>query len=174
MNDNDPPWQLFATIQREPDPQSVDRSLARDEAIDVVLDEIARDPAADKDPIQKRFYSLSRNRLSKQNNRRALIRRHYRGTHRRGGTEFDNALLTVPPRTVFGQLAYKELTDLVSTVVSKDELRLLFEIADGCRYTDIARGRNTTVSGVKSKAFRIRAKIRKSQIAAALQSDLRR
>jgi hypothetical protein len=170
MNNENPCWQLFATLQREGDPQSIDRSLARDEAFDVVLDEIVRDAARDPHLLRKRFQSLYRNRLTKQNNRRALIRRHYRGTHRRGGKEFGNMLLMRPPHTVFDQLAYKELTDLISTVVSRDELTLLLEIADGPAYADIARDHNITVSGLKSKAFRIREKLRKSRISAALQA----
>jgi hypothetical protein len=169
MSDENPTWQFFATLQRESDPQSIDRSLARDEALDVVLDEIIRNPATDKDLLRKRFCSLRRNRLSKQNNRHALLRRRFRGTQRRGGAEIGNVLLTVPTRTVFDRLAYKELSGLISTVLSEEEFRLLLEIAEGESYSAIARDFSTTVSGVKSKAFRIRQKVRKSRISAALQ-----
>lgn len=174
MNDTDPPWQFFSALQRESDPQSIDRSLARDEALDAVLDEIIRDPEADKDLLRKRFDSLRRNRFSKQSNRRTLIKRQFRGTQRRNGMEFGNALLITPTNTVFERLAYNQLTDLISTVLSKEDLELLLEIVEGHRYSDIAAEHNTTVSGLKSKAFRMREKVRKSPISSILQRELRR
>lgn len=57
----------------------------------------------------------------------------------------------------------------ISTVVSKEELTLLLEIADSHSYAEMACDRNITVSGLKSKAFRIREKVRKSRISAALR-----
>ena len=47
MSESIPAWQFFAALQSESDPQSVDRSSARDEALDVVLDEVLADPAPD-------------------------------------------------------------------------------------------------------------------------------
>ena len=173
MNTSDPAWQVIAALQSEADPQSIDRSSARDEALDVVLDEIVSNPAVDRDLLRKRFYSLCRNRLSKHNNRRALDRRRFRGTHRRGGTDFGSVMLTAPARTVFDQLAYKQLTDLILTVLPEEELRLLLEIADGHSYAEIARDRDMTIAGLKSKAFRIRERVRNSRISAALRCGLR-
>jgi hypothetical protein len=168
MTASDPAWQFFAALQSQSDPQSVDRSLARDEALDVVLDELVSDPTPDEHLLQKRFYSLCRNRLSKQNNRRALDRRGVRGTHRRGGTDLGGLLLTAPARTVCDQLADSQLVDLIRTLLLTEELMLLLEIADGRSYADMARDRRITVSGLKSKAFRIRGKVRNSRICTAL------
>lgn len=172
--DGNPAWQAFAALQCEADPQSIDRSTARDEALDVVLDEIVSAPATDQDAIRKRFYSLCRNRLSKQNNRRAIDRRRFRGTHRRGGADFGSVVLVAPARTVADHLAYKQLTDLVRTVLAEEELTLLLAIADGDSYVGLASDRHTTVSSLKSKAFRIREKVRNSGIAATLRHGLRR
>jgi hypothetical protein len=165
---SDPAWQVFAALQSHSDPQSVDRSLARDEALDAVLDDIVSAPAPDERAVQKRYYSLCRNRLSKQKNRRALDRSRSRGTHRRGGSEFGSVLLTPPAHTVSDHLAYKQLVALISTELLAEELRLLLDIADGRSYVEMARDWNTSVSGLKSKAFRIRQKLRHSRIGATL------
>jgi DNA-binding CsgD family transcriptional regulator len=78
----------------------------------------------------------------------------------------------VPAHTVVDSLSYREVTDLIATVLSKEDLRLLLEIADGDRYADIARDHNMSVSCLKSKAYRIREKLRKSRVSAALQCGL--
>lgn len=144
--------------------------MARDEALDVVLDEILSGSAPDEDLLQKRYYSLCRNRLSKQNKRRALDRRRSHGTHQRGGTDFGSVLLTAPACTVCDHLAYNQFLNLIRTVLSKEELMLLLRIADGHSYAEMARERNISVSGLKSKAFRIREKVRNSRISAALRA----
>jgi hypothetical protein len=174
MSESDPAWQFFAALQSEADPQSIDRSLARDEAIDVVLDEVLTDPAPDGDLVRKRYYSLCRNRLSKCKHRRALDRRRSRGSHRRGGTDYGSVLVAPPARSVFDQIAYGQLTDLIRTVLPDEDFILLLEIADGHSYADLARDRNMTVSGLKSKAFRVREKVRNSGISATLRHGLRR
>ena len=165
-------WRFFAALQGEADPQSIDRSLSRDEALDVVLDEVLADSVPDKDLLRKRFHSLCRNRLSKYRHRRALDSYRSRGTHRRGGTDFGSVLLTAPTPSVFNQIAYGQMKDLICTVLKEKDLRLLLEIADGHSYADLARDRNVTVSSLKSKAFRIREKVRKSRISATLGEHL--
>jgi hypothetical protein len=174
MSKSDPAWQFFAALQSEADPQSIDRSSARDEALDVVLDEVLTDPAPDGELIRKRYYSLCRNRLSKYKHRRALDRRRSRDTHRRGGTDSGSVLITPPARSVFHQLAYGQLADLIRTVLAEEDFMLLMEIADGNSYADMARDRNMTVASLKSKAFRVREKVRNSRISATLRHGLRR
>jgi len=174
MSESDPAWQLFAALQGEAEPQSVDRSSARDEALDVVLDEVLGDPALDADMVRKRYYSLCRNRLSKHNSRRALDRRRFRGTHRRGGIDAGSVLLTAPARSVVDQIAYGQFADLIRTVLPREDFMLLLEIADGESYANMARDRDTTVSSLKSKAFRVREKVRNSSISATLRRGLRR
>jgi hypothetical protein len=174
MSESDPAWQFFAALQGEADPQSIDRSSARDEALDVVLDEVLADPAPDGDLVRKRYYSLCRNRLSKLNNRRAVERCRCRGTHRRGGTDLGGVLLTAPARSVVDQIAYGQFADLIRTVLLEEDFMLLLEIADGHSYADMARDRDITVSSLKSKAFRVREKVRHSSISATLRHGLRR
>jgi hypothetical protein len=174
MSDGNPAWQYYSALQAEADPQSIDRSLARDEALDAVLDDVAGDTVTDEALLRKRYYSLCRNRLSKQNNRHALDRRRVRATHRRGGTDFGAVMLTAAARTVVDHLAYHQILDLIRTVLVEEELMLLVEIADGRSYDDLARDRHITVSSLKSKAFRVREKVRNSGISATLRHGLRR
>jgi len=174
MSESNPAWQLFAALQSEADPQSIDRSLARDEALDTVLDEVLTEPAPDRDLVRKRFDSLCRNRLSKHRHRRALDRDRFRASHRRGGSDFGSVLLTAPARSVFDQIVYGQLADLIRTVLPEEEFRLLLEIGEGHNYADMARDLNITVSSLKSKAFRAREKVRNSKICALLRHGLRR
>src|SRR5207244_813359 len=116
MSECDPAWQFFAALQDEAEPQSIDRSSARDEALDVVLDEVLADPAPDGDLVRKRYYSLCRNRLSKLNNRRVLDMLRCRGTHRRGGSDIGSVQLMAQAPSVLDQIAYRQLTDLIRTV----------------------------------------------------------
>lgn len=174
MSDCIPAWQFFAALQSEADSQSIDRSSARDEALDVVLDEVLTEPAPDGEMVRKRYYSLRRNRLSKLNNRRALDRLRCRSTHRRCGSDIGSVLLMAPARDVVDQIAYGQLTELIRTVLPDDDFMFLLDVADGEAYADMARDRNMTVSGVKSKAFRVREKVRNSRISATLRHGLRR
>jgi len=174
MSDGNPAWQFFAALQAEADPQSIDRSSARDEALDAILDDVLADPAPDKDLVRKRYYSLCRNRLSKYHHRRALDKLRGRCTHRRGGTDSGSLLLNAPARSVFDQMAYGQMTDLIRTVLSEEELVLLLEIGNGHNYADLARERNISLSSLKSKAFRVRARVRNSRISATLRRELRR
>jgi hypothetical protein len=174
MSDGIPAWQLFAVLQGETDPQSIDRSSARDEALDVVLAEVLTDPAPDENLVRKRYYSLCRNRLSKHKHRRALDRRRFRGSHRRGGIDFGSVLLSAPTRSVLDQIAYGQVTDLIRTVLPEEDFTLLLEIADGRSCAEMASDRNMTVSALKSKAFRVREKVRNSGIAPILRRGLQR
>lgn len=173
MNESDPAWQFFAALQGEADPHSINRSLAREEALDAVLDDIVRDPMTDRSLLLKRYYSRCRNRLSKYNNRRALDRHRVRGTHRRGGTEFGSVLLTRPERNAFDQIACDQFTNMVRAVLPEGEFRLLLEIGDGDSYADLANDRNVSLSTLKSKVFRVRKKVRNSGIFATLRCGLR-
>jgi DNA-directed RNA polymerase specialized sigma24 family protein len=162
-------------LQSEADhPQSIDRSHARDEALDVVLDEITSAPTRDEALMRRRYYSLCRNRLSKQNNRRAVDRRCSRSAHRRGGSEFGGMVLTVPTRSSFDQAAFAQLTALIRTLLPEEDFALLVEIADGHTLAEMASERRVTVASLKSRAFRIREKVRSSSIAATLYHGLRR
>jgi len=171
---NNPDWHVYAALHGEADPQTIDRSLARDAALDAVLAEFNGETTPDPELTRKRYRSLCRNRLSKQNNRRALDLRRFRSTHRRGGTDFGSIVLIAQARTVVDEMVYQQMMALIGTLLADEELALLLEIADGHAYTKLARGRNMTVSSLKSKTFRIREKVRNSRIIATLRQGLRR
>ena len=83
-------------------------------------------------------------------------------------------LITPPGRGALDQIAYHQLVDLIRTVLPDEDFMLLLEIADGHSYADIARDRDMTVSSLKSKAFRVRERVRNSSISATLRHGLRR
>jgi DNA-directed RNA polymerase specialized sigma24 family protein len=83
-------------------------------------------------------------------------------------------LLIPPERTILDQIAYRQLTGLIRTVLPEEEFQILREIAEGHSYADIARVRNMTVSSLKSKAFRVREKVRNSRVWSTLHCGLRR
>ena len=169
-----PAWHFFATVQNTVDPLSIDRSWARDEALDAVLDDVASNQTQSESLVQKRFYSLCRNRLSKQKHRRKLQNHQTRPTHRRAGRLDGNVTLVPPARNVVDEIAYEQLTDVIRTVLPEEDLQLLVEIADGQSYADMARERDLTVSALKARAFRVREKIRKSRISSTLRCWPRR
>jgi len=169
-----PAWHSFAILQSAVDPLFIDRSLARDEALDALLADVEADPACNEDAFKKRFYSLCRNRRSKQISRRKLEGRRFRPTHRRAGAT-DAAVTLVPPApSVIDQIAYEQLADLILTVLPREDSQILLEIADGHTYADMAQARNTSLSSMKSRAFRVREKGRNSPIAPVLRNGGRR
>jgi hypothetical protein len=85
MEENSPAWASYAQIQLSNDPESIDKSLARDEALDAVLNDIVADPTAGTESTTRRFYSLCRNRLSKQRRRRQIDSLPFKSDRRRGG-----------------------------------------------------------------------------------------
>lgn len=174
MNESNPAWLFFAALQCEADPRSIDLSLAREEALDAVLDEVVADPSLGGDLITNRFHSLCRNRLSKHTHRRAIDSRRFRSTHRRGGTDLGSIVLMPPAPSVFDQVAYAQLTDLVRTVLPAEDFSFLLDIADGQSYSDMARARQKTVSSLKAKVFRVRQKVQNSRISPILRSWPRR
>jgi hypothetical protein len=169
MHENNPAWQFFAALQRGPDPKSVERSIARDEALDAILTDVLTDPMPQKDLVSRRFFSLCRNRLSKHVHRRAIDSRRFRGTQRRCGVDFGNRLLVSPAQNPVDRVAYRQLVALLRSVLPDDDFRLLLEIADGNSYSDIAIAHQKTASSLKAKVFRIREKVRKSQVSPILR-----
>lgn len=174
MTASHPAWHSFAILQTAVDPLSIDRSLARDEALDAVLADVEADPAYNEDAFKKRFYSLCRNRRSKQISRRKLEARRFRPTHRRAGAADGAVMLTPPVPSVVDQIAYEQLTALILAVLPREDFQILLEIADGHSYADMARARNTTLSALKARAFRVRERVRNSPIAPVLRSGGRR
>lgn len=173
MKKHDPAWDLFTALQRTPDSQSIDQTIARDEALDAVLDDMSSDHSSDSSIVWKRYYSLCKNRLSKQKNRRVIHRRRSRCTHRRGGTEFGAVILQHPQLSVVTDLAYRQSLDLIRALLTEAEFMMLMKIADGFSYDELARDQKVTLSAIKSKALRIRAKIHNSPAAGVLRYNLR-
>ena len=158
-------WTVFADHQQT-DPCSIDQSLAREEALTAILEEITNDPSISAERTRMRFASLCRNRSSKYRHRRHLERHLARPSHKRCG--FGSLPLTPPDPDVFQKIAWAEHVELVRGVLSKLEFRLLWEIAEGNSYSDAARELRISVTSVKAKVFRTRERVRKGAIGQVL------
>jgi len=172
MVPSDLAWRVIAALQREADSPTIDRSLAREEAFDVVLAETVVNPNPNPDKISKRFQSLCRNRQNKHAHRRQLEMESFRPTHRRGGTDFGHVTLTRPAPTVLNNLITDQLMLLIRAELSQEEFAILMEIADGDSYGDIACSRGLTVTSLKSRVLRARNKVRNSSNAALFRRGL--
>jgi hypothetical protein len=173
MDIDDPLWVTFSKLQNSPDPQTIDKSLAREEALNAVLEDVLTASNLDAGRVSKRFRSVCRNRLSKQRLRRTIDRDRLRSPQRRCGIDFGPTPLTSPIQSPFDLSAANQLIDLLSTVLSADDLRLITEIADGRTYSDVARVQRRSVASIKAKVFRARERVRTSTIAPVLRNWLR-
>jgi hypothetical protein len=70
---------------------------------------------------------------------------------------------------VIDHIAYQQLLDLILTVLSQDDLQLLLEMANEHSYAEMAHARETTLPGIKARVFRVRDKVRTSQISDTLR-----
>ncbi len=168
MEENSPAWVSFAQIQCSEDPELVDKSLARDEALDAVLNDIVADATVGVESTTRRFYSLCRNRLSKQRRRRQIDSLPFNSDRRRGGAEFGGAPTTLVAHDPLHQLAHAQLVSLLRTVLPNEDVRILLALADGYSYSEMAEVRGRSVPSLKAKVFRVRERVRKSGIAGDL------
>ena len=166
------PWTVFARLQEDTEPNSIEQSLGREEALDEVLDEIVANPSISEDRICRRFRSLSRNRRAKYSHRRCLEQNRVRPSCRRGGRDFGSSSLQPVAPDVFDQIARDELVMLVRSVLSEDDFRLLWEIAEGMSYRNAARTWAISVACLKARVFRIREQARVSAVGQALHAAL--
>ncbi len=169
------PWTVFSEIQENNDPSSVDQALGREEALDQILDEIVANPSVSEERIYKRFRSLSRNRRSKYCYRRDLDWNRGRPDRRRGGQYFSSPSFQSPAPNVFDvfeDIARAELVTLVRSVLPQEDFHLLWEIAEGISYRDLAYARAVSIATIKARVFRIRERIRTSAVGEALRAAL--
>lgn len=157
-------WVVFSHLQKNYDPVSADLALAREEALDEVLNEITLNPTISEERLVRRFRSLCRNRRSKQSHRRYLEQKRCRPCCRRNG----RYVTGMPPdpftSDVFESVAIAELLVLVRRALAVDDFQLLWEIAVGVSYCDAARERGVSVPCLKARLFRIRNQVRMSAI----------
>lgn len=165
-------WTTFAVLQGCTEPQSIDQSLGREEALTEVLGDIISNPSISEDRIHRRFATLSRNRSSKYRHRRNLERDWARPSHKRGGRYFGSSPLRPPTPDISDEIARAELVTLVRSVLPERDFQLLCEIAEGKSYRDLAHEQEISVASTKAKVFRIRKRVRTSSIGQALRTAL--
>ena len=165
-------WSTFADFQRDGEPLSIERALGREEALTNVLEELINDPSTSDHNLRRRFASLSRNRSSKYYHRRDLERNQARPSYRRGGRGFDSSSTAPIGSDLSEEIAQAELVMLVRDLLPEHDFLLLWEIAEGRTYSDVACDQEVSVASIKARVFRIRARIRMSPIGQELRRVL--
>lgn len=146
---HEPPWDELARIQAEvadDKPRTRARRQALDDAYSVVLDELGEHTAAS---LRQRFSNLVSNRRRKFRERRAIEKFLVRGD-----TEADDALDPVEI------LSRREVAAQVLTEVGPGERALLWAVAEGRSYEDLAAEAREPAGTIKARVSRLRTRLR--------------
>jgi DNA-directed RNA polymerase specialized sigma24 family protein len=172
------PWAVFATLQSSYEPDSVDESLAREEALNSILEEIAVNPDLPEVDIRKRFYNLRRNRVAKYwSHRRAHSNWIELGdpSTRRGGRYRDESGTmrgVVEFSDVSDEIAFRQLALMVKDHLPRADWKVLSDLARGVPYSRAAAARGISVGTLKTRVSRIRQRVRSSEVGALLAQSL--
>ena len=167
--DDQSAWATFQALQQLPQPQAIQHDFARGETLDVILDEIAAEPSAPSEQIRRRFRSLSRNRRTKYYERKALERESVRPSYRRGGRDFEVVMLAPRQKDASDAVAMAQLLMLVRGLLSEADFQLLWEIAIGATYAEIAVKLGISITAAKARIFRIRQRVRTNPVGRTIE-----
>jgi hypothetical protein len=167
-----PFWSTFVDLQQLSQPKTADGIFAREEALDTVLHDIVQDPTIPAEKIRQRFKSLTRNRRTKYFDRLSLDRERARPCYGRGGSHFETITLAPRAPDVSDAIANAQLMTLVRSVLPEGDFRLLWDLAVGATYPEIAVKLGVTIAAAKARIFRIRERVRKSWVAPTLRTAL--
>ena len=146
---HEPPWDELARIQAEvadDKPRTRARRQALDDAYSVVLDELDKHTDAS---LKRRFANLVSNRRRKFRERRAIEKFLTRGV-----TEADDALDPVET------LSRREAAAQVLNEVGPGEQALLWAVAEGRSYEDLASEAGEPSGTIKARVSRLRNRLR--------------
>ena len=170
--DDQSAWATFQALQQLPQPRTIQGDFAREETLDVILDEIAAEPSTLSEQIRRRFRNLSRNRRTKYYQRKALERESVRPSYRRGGRDFEVVMLAPRQKDASDAVAMAQLVMLVRGLLSGADFQLLREIAIGGTYAEIAAKLGLSIAAAKARIFRIRQCVRTSPLGQTIDEAL--
>jgi hypothetical protein len=156
------PWDAYAELQSSRDPEDIDETSARDDALTNILEQLARTPGIAPDLIRRRFRNLGRNRIAKFRHRRALHRSFYEANTRPAGRYSDGnvaRISTLNAPDVVDLLAARQAAASIRSVLRPEDLNLLFELGNGCSYDEAAIRRGVTEESLRIRIWRIRARL---------------
>lgn len=170
------PWNDFLQFQSADDGRTTSPvSLGREEALAALINDFDADRGVrDSESLRSKFNNLCCNRAAKYRRRiqlderlaeflRVMRREEVRSLRSgRGPLSEDHA----------GMVATRELLSLIRQCVPEADWQVLWMLAEGYSYGEIAARCGLTVENLKSRACRIRGRIRESRVGRMLQAAL--
>ena len=138
------------------------RSLGCEEALTAILEDFGSNCApSDSDAVQRRFGNLCTNRRAKYRQRKQLNKK-WADENSRESSAADHTEV----------VATVELVELLRVYVSRAEWQLLWKLAGGSSYREVAAQCGISVGNLKSRTSRIRDRVRNSNVGRRIQLAL--
>lgn len=171
------PWDDFAHFQSCNDSRTIwPIALGRDEALTALLGDLGRDDSLrDSERLRGQFRNLCRNRAAKHGRRRRLDKQFAgsdRFASRRGAVQSPLGGRGALAEGQVGSVAIRELVDLIRQEVPESDWQILWMLAEGYSYGEIAARYNWTSECLKCRICRVRSRIRKSRVGRLVQAAL--
>ncbi|MGA2257658.1 MAG: hypothetical protein ABSG53_23605 [Thermoguttaceae bacterium] len=166
------PWTVFQQLQQDRQPASIELCLGREEALTAVLHQITGGPPTEEADIRKRFSNLLINRSSKYRHRRYIVENLARPAQRRCGEGYCLSASRHVAAEIAESVDWGKLVALVASLLPQADFNLLWDIATGGTYTEIAAAAQISVAALKARVFRIRERVRMSSVAPVIEKAL--
>jgi hypothetical protein len=170
------PWNDFLQFQTACEGRTTcPASLGREEALTIFVGELDPDGGKhDSRSLRTQFDNLCCNRAAKYRHRIQLSKQ-FADLRRAQRSEVERSLLSgrgLLPENHTGMVAIRELLSLARQCVSKGDWKILWMLAEGYSYGEIAGCYGLTIGNLKSRLSRIRSRIRKSPVGRLLHTAL--
>lgn len=170
------PWGDFAHFQSCDDGRTTwPIALGHDEALTALVGGLSDyDAVHGSERLRGRFSNLCCNRAAKHR-RRLRLDRQFADVRLADRREAVRSLLSgrgALAEDQMGSVAIRELLDLVRQEVSESDWRILWMLAEGYSYGEIAAHCNTTPESLKCRICRVRSRIRESRVGRLVQAAL--
>lgn len=147
-----PGWMAFSRLQRFLNSLPIDATVwGRDEAATDLVDDLVSDDLSPTE-VNRRFRGIALNRAGKHRNRAQL----YAGfaARRRGDAYHEDKQAT--------EATAHQLSQLVRRAVSVEEWNVLWRLAEGWSYEELAGVGGTSVVSLRTRVKRIRERVRQT------------
>jgi DNA-binding NarL/FixJ family response regulator len=162
------PWNDYHQFQSAGDDRASNpASFGHDDALAALVDDLSSGgPPSDSMSLRSKFENLCCNRAAKYRRRIRLMERF---AERQRSSQRESVQAQLAGRGPVSEdhaasFATAELLDLVRRCVSEPEWRILWMLAEGYSYGEIAAQYGVTVENLKSRTCRLRNRIRNSTV----------
>lgn len=152
-----PGWMAFARLQHFVNSLPIDTTFwGRDEAATDLVDDLASDDLLPAE-VNRRFRGIALNRVRKHRTRAQLYRDH--AARRRGDPYHEDQQAT--------NAAARELLQFVRGAVSIEEWDVLWRLAEGSSYEELASVAGMSGTSLRTRVSRVRERIRRAVLRSA-------